>query len=132
MKTNPPWATHVGRLTGAVFLNVDKVFDNLWVNGLLYKLTTLYIPSYFVETIASDLHRRTSQTFFRSAISASRSIRYGLRNISEEPVGNIVRSRSLPKLESLVGLCYFHRVGKFRFTRACIPACMHRLINNLN
>ena len=29
------------RLTGAVILDVDKVFDTVWINGLLYKLTLL-------------------------------------------------------------------------------------------
>jgi hypothetical protein len=33
------------RLTGAVFLDVAKAFDNVWVNGLLYKLTVLKFPS---------------------------------------------------------------------------------------
>ena len=29
------------RLTGAVILDVDKVFDTVWINGLFYKLTLL-------------------------------------------------------------------------------------------
>jgi hypothetical protein len=28
------------RLTGAVFLDVAKAFDTIWINGLLYKLTS--------------------------------------------------------------------------------------------
>jgi hypothetical protein len=33
------------RLTGAVFLDVAKAFDALWVYGLLYKLRELNFPS---------------------------------------------------------------------------------------
>jgi hypothetical protein len=33
------------RLTGAVFLDVAKTFDTVWVKGLLYKLTVLNFPS---------------------------------------------------------------------------------------
>jgi hypothetical protein len=33
------------RLTGAVFLDVVKAFDTIWVQGLLYKLTILNFPS---------------------------------------------------------------------------------------
>jgi hypothetical protein len=38
------------RLTGAVFLDVTKAFDTVWVEGLLYKLTILNFPSYLVKT----------------------------------------------------------------------------------
>jgi hypothetical protein len=33
------------RLTGAVFLDVAKDFDTVWINGILYKLTFLSFPS---------------------------------------------------------------------------------------
>ena len=41
------------KLTGAVFLDVAKAFDTVWVDGLLYKLTLLKFPSYIVHTISS-------------------------------------------------------------------------------
>jgi hypothetical protein len=40
------------RLTGAVFLDVAKAFDTVWVKGLFYKLTVLNFPSYLVKTIS--------------------------------------------------------------------------------
>jgi hypothetical protein len=36
-------------LTGAVFQDVVKAFDTVWVNGLLYNLTVLNFPSYLVK-----------------------------------------------------------------------------------
>jgi len=36
------------RLTGAVFLDMAKVFDTVWIDGLFYKLTPLNFPSYIV------------------------------------------------------------------------------------
>ena len=36
------------RLTGAVFLNVAKAFDTVWIDSLLYKLTLPNFPSYVV------------------------------------------------------------------------------------
>jgi hypothetical protein len=41
------------RLTGAVFLDVAKAFDTVWVDGLAYKLMALNFPSYLVKTIQS-------------------------------------------------------------------------------
>jgi len=35
------------RLTAAVFLDVAKAFDTVWLEGLLYKLTVNF-PSYLV------------------------------------------------------------------------------------
>jgi len=40
------------RLTGAVFLDVAKAFNTVWIDGLLYKLTLLHFPTYIVHTIS--------------------------------------------------------------------------------
>jgi len=47
-------------LTGAVFLDVPKDFDTIWIDGL-NKLTLLNFPSYIVHTISSYLRDRTSK-----------------------------------------------------------------------
>ena len=45
------------RLTSAVFLDVAKANDTVWIDGLLYKLTLLNFPSYIVLIISSYLRR---------------------------------------------------------------------------
>jgi hypothetical protein len=40
------------RMTGADFLDVTKAVDNVWVKGLLYKVTILNSPSYLVKTLS--------------------------------------------------------------------------------
>jgi hypothetical protein len=52
------------KLTGAVFLDVAKAFDTVWIDGLLYKLTLLNFPSYIVHTISSYLRGRTFEASF--------------------------------------------------------------------
>jgi hypothetical protein len=66
------------RLNGAVFLDVAKAFDTVWVKGLLYRLTVLNFPSYLVKTISSYLDCRTFQTSFQSAKSTRRGMRAGV------------------------------------------------------
>jgi len=39
------------RLTGTVFLDMNKAFDTIWIDGLLYKLTLLNLPSYIDNLI---------------------------------------------------------------------------------
>jgi hypothetical protein len=63
------------RLTDAVFLDVAKAFDTVWVDSLLYKLTILNFPSYLVKTIAYYLNGRTFEASFQTATSTSRSMR---------------------------------------------------------
>jgi hypothetical protein len=46
------------RLTGAVFLDVDKAFDTVWIDDLLHKLTLLNFPSYIVHTLSTSLVRK--------------------------------------------------------------------------
>jgi hypothetical protein len=65
------------RLTGAIFLDVAKAFDTVWIKGLLYKITVLNFPSFFVKTISSYLDCRI-QTSFQSATSTCRSMRAGV------------------------------------------------------
>jgi hypothetical protein len=63
------------RLTGAVFLDVAKAFDTVWIDGLLYKLTLLKLPSYIVHTISSYLRDRTFEASFQTATSLPRDMR---------------------------------------------------------
>jgi hypothetical protein len=60
------------RLTGAVFLDVAKAFDTVWIDGLPYKLTLLKFPSYIVHTITSYLRGRTFEASFQTATSSRR------------------------------------------------------------
>jgi hypothetical protein len=66
------------RLTGAVFLDVAKAFDTVWVDGLVYKLTVVNFPSYLVRIIASYLSGRTFEASFQTATSSRRGIRAGV------------------------------------------------------
>jgi retron-type reverse transcriptase len=66
------------RLTGAIFLDVAKAFDTVWIDGLLYKLTHLNFPSYTVHTISSYLRGRTFEESFQTATSSRRSVRAGV------------------------------------------------------
>jgi hypothetical protein len=66
------------RLTGAVFLDVAKAFDTVWVDGLFLKLTALNFPSYLVKMISSYQHNRTFEASFQTATSTRRGMRAGV------------------------------------------------------
>jgi hypothetical protein len=58
------------RLTGAVFLDVAKAFDTIWIDSLPYKLTLLNFLSYIVHTISSYFQGRTFKASFQAAMSS--------------------------------------------------------------
>ena len=67
----------VKRLTGAVFLDVDKAFDNVWMDGLLYKLTLLNFAAYAVLTVLSYLRGRIFEASFQTASHLVESCMFG-------------------------------------------------------
>jgi hypothetical protein len=65
-------------LTGAVFIDVAKAFDTVWIDGLLYKITLLNFPSYIVQTTFSCLRCRTFEASFQTTTSCRRGVRAGV------------------------------------------------------
>jgi len=63
------------RITGAVFLDVAKAFDTVWIDGLLYKSTLINFPSYIVYTISTYFRFRTFEASFQMAKSSRRGMR---------------------------------------------------------
>ena len=72
------WNFGEKRPTAAIFLDVSKAFDTVWIECLLYKLTFLNFPSYLVHTIHSHLRRRTFQASFQTTALSHRDKRAGV------------------------------------------------------
>jgi hypothetical protein len=66
------------RLRGAIFLDVAKAIDTVWVDGLLFKLTSLNFPSYLVKILSTYLHNRTFEAALLTATSTRRHMRAGV------------------------------------------------------
>jgi hypothetical protein len=66
------------RLTGAVFLDVAKAFNIVWVDGVLYKLTILNFPLYLVKTMSSYLNSPTFEASLQTATSTGRRMQAGV------------------------------------------------------
>jgi len=60
---------------------VANVFDTVWINGLLYKLTLLNFPSYIVYTISSYLRDRMFEASFQTATSSRRGMKAGVAQV---------------------------------------------------
>ncbi|GFT88083.1 RNA-directed DNA polymerase from mobile element jockey [Trichonephila clavipes] len=67
-----------GRSTGAVFLDIQKAFDRVWVSGLIYKLITNNFPPALIHLINSYLVNRSFQVRVNDTLSNSFRIKYGV------------------------------------------------------
>lgn len=64
--------------TGVIFLDVEKAFDRVWHNGLLYKMFKLRFPLTLIKTIRSFLSERTFSVFIKGQFSEAKEIKYGV------------------------------------------------------
>ena len=67
-----------GLKTGAIFVDIEKAFDNVWHLGLLYKLNKYNIPNYLGHWIASYLSNRTFQVKCANELSKVMPIKAGV------------------------------------------------------
>ena len=64
--------------TGMIFLDVEKAFDRVWHNGLLYKMIKLGFPLPLIKTVRSFLSERTFSVFIKGQFSEIYEIKYGV------------------------------------------------------
>lgn len=64
--------------TGMIFLDVEKAFDRVWHNGLLYKMLQLRFPLPLIKTVRSFLSERTFSVFIKGQFSDIKLIKYGV------------------------------------------------------
>ena len=78
-----------GMSTAMALLDIEKAFDNVWHDGLVFKLLRLQFPSYLVKLIASYLKQRTSKVVIGNIVSTTYS------NCAGGSIGNCVGSTTL-------------------------------------
>lgn len=67
-----------GMYTGAVFLDVSKAFDSIWIKGLIYKLAEIYCPKYLIAIIINLLQDRKLKVKIRNKYSYEFTMEQGL------------------------------------------------------
>jgi hypothetical protein len=64
--------------TGMIFLDVEKAFDRVWHNGLLYKMIKLGFSLPLIKIVRSFLSERTFSVFIKGQFSETKEIKYGV------------------------------------------------------
>ncbi|GFW80268.1 RNA-directed DNA polymerase from mobile element jockey [Trichonephila clavipes] len=103
------------RTTGGIFLDVEKAFDRVWHNGLIFKLIQVNLPPYLIKIIYEYLSNRTFQVKINSIHSRIGSIQAGT------PQGNILS----PLLYSL----YTYDFPTSPTVEVCLPTMLPFFLN---
>lgn len=64
--------------TGLVLLDIEKAFDSIWHDGMIYKLIKLKIPTYLIRLINSFIRNRQFSVHINQGVSQSINIPAGL------------------------------------------------------
>lgn len=67
-----------GSSTGIIMLDVEKAFDRVWHNGLLFKMINLRFPAYIINIIHEFLKERTFHVDINGAKSPIYKIPFGV------------------------------------------------------
>lgn len=64
--------------TGMLLVDVEKAFDRVWLDGLVFKLISMNVPHYLVKIINSFLRERSFHVTVDGKKSGQRLIHYGV------------------------------------------------------
>lgn len=64
--------------TAALMFDVEKAYDRVWTNGLIYKMIITNFPSYIIRIVASFVRHRSFQVIINNTKSSTKVIQYGL------------------------------------------------------
>ena len=71
-------AFNKNEMTGVVFVDIEKAFDKIWHNGLLFKLKNKNIPPYLGAWIQNYLSGRTLRVKTQDSLSDPKQIKTGV------------------------------------------------------
>lgn len=88
--------------TGAVFLDVQKAFDKVWHDGLLYKMHTYNFPLQLIQLIGAYLQNRSFKVCIDGHLSSQRNISAGVpQGSSISPLLYSIFTADIPKLPNV-------------------------------
>lgn len=78
LKNNITRNKEISKTTVVALLDIEKAFDNVWHNGLLYKLIRFNFPTYIIKQIRSYLEQRSSKVFISGTLSDAYNVVAGV------------------------------------------------------
>lgn len=112
---------------GLVSLDMEKCFDRVWHNGLIYKLIMTNTPHYIIKIIHSFLQNRTFQVSVNNHLSNTHSISFGVPQGSVlSPTLYNIFIHDIPQIQNCQLALYADDTALF-----CTSRFAKHIINNL-
>lgn len=104
----------LGKSTGLVLLDIEKAFDSVWHNGIVYKMIDFGFPLYLIKTIQSFLTNRRFRVYVNSKASSLQHVYAGVPQGSVlGPVLYNVYTSDFPRLPACGTAIYADDTGIF-------------------
>lgn len=101
MVTNIKREIDLKKSVGMILLDIEKAFDSVWHDGLLYKLSHFGFPLAIIKIIKSFLQNRTFSVKYKNVLSTSRNLLAGVpQGSSLSPVLYNIYTSDLPDIET--------------------------------
>lgn len=68
----------IKKSTGIILADIQKAFDSVWHDGLVYKMIQLNFPSYIIRIVNCFLRNRTFQVELNNKLSAVHDVPFGV------------------------------------------------------
>lgn len=92
---------NINKTTSVLTLDIEKAFDTVWINGLIYKLINYKFSNYIIKIIISYLKNRTIQVKINNSLSDIFAISAGVpQGGLLSPVLFIIYINDIPKLQN--------------------------------
>lgn len=97
----------INKSTGMILLDIEKAFDSVWHDGLIYKLIKMKLPSYLIRIINAFIRNRQFEVYVNNGISRKISIPAGLaQGTCISPILYALFIADMPNIEKIESALY--------------------------
>ena len=106
--------------TGMVLVDIEKAFDRVWLNGLVYKLIKYNVPHYLIRIIFSFINDRTYQVKVGKKLSPAQPIPFGVpQGAVLSPTLYCIYTADAPKLNDCEVSFFADDTAFYKSSRFC-------------